>query len=309
MRLLSTIFVAAMLAIWPGPGGHFAVAQGAGIDPALLKKAESGDADAQVKLGKLLVKGSAAPQDLMAAGKWFERAAAQMPTRALSAGLAFRRAKAFKLARIWLHRAAEQNVRSASLFLAYMYEGGEGGAPDFEKAETYYRLTAEAGNKRVWGRIGDLYYQGKGRPRDFAKAKEYYRRALGANSNTFRYTVRLAEMSLNGLGGPRDPAAAVKLYEKAATRPDRKAMHLLGTLYRNRELPDPDGQSKALTWLLLATAFGHGEAELLVRQTDVRISRAVALEATARARSIARKAQFPPDILAYLDRTEQYFRK
>ena len=186
-----------------------------------------------------------------------------------------------------------------------MYRNGEGSAPDYEKAETYLRLAAEAGNVAAWGSIGELYYQGKGRPRDFAKARKYFRRASGYIFSA----IRLAEMNLNGLGGPRDPEAAVTLYEKAATRPNSEAMHLLGTLYRNGQLPGPDGQSKALTWLLLATAFGHEKAELLVRRINVRISRTAALAATARARSIAGEAKFKPEILAYLDQAERYFRK
>ena len=69
------------------------------------------------------------------------------------------------------------------------------------------------------------------------------------------------------------------------------------------------GSCKALTWLLLATAFGHEKAELLVRRINVRISRTAALAATARARSIAGEAKFKPEILAYLDQAERYFRK
>ena len=42
---------------------------------------------------------------------------------------------------------------------------------------------------------------------------------------------------------------------------------------------------------------------------NVRVPRAVALEATARARRVAGGAKFQPDILAYLDQAETYFRK
>ncbi|MAF48038.1 MAG: tetratricopeptide repeat protein [Rhodospirillales bacterium] len=308
MRLLFALFIAAALTAWPGPGGQFTVARDAtksGIDPALLKRAEGGDPSAQMKLGRQLVKGIFVRRDLEAAEKWFNRAAAQKPENALSVGFAYRRAKAFQLARKWLHRAAEQKSITAYVFLALMYKNGEGGAPDFEKAETYYRQAAEAGLEVAWGSIGELYYRGKGRPVDYAKAREYFRRAPDRKTSA----IRLAEMNRKGLGGPRDPGAAAKWYEKAAIEPAPDVMHLLGTLYRNGELPDPDGRSKALTWFLLATAFGHEEAELLVRRIDVRISRAVALEATARAQSIAKKAQFEPDILSYLDKAETYFRK
>ena len=311
MRLPLSIFLVAMAFGWPGPGGQFALAQEAkaGIDPALLKRAEAGEVGAQVKLAKQLVKGNSVPQDLEAAEKWFDRAAAQHPVEALSAGFAFRRAKEFQLARKWLHRAAAQKSLTAYLYLANMYNEGKGGAPDFEKAEFYYRLVAEAGLEDAWGRIGEIYYRGKGRPRDFAKAREFFRRAAGVGPYTIQYTIQLAEMNLNGLGGPRDPGAAVKWYEMAATSPNAHTMHLLGTLYRSGGLPGPDGKSKALSWFLLATAFGHGEAELLVRRMNVRVPRAVALEATARARRVAGDAKFQPDILAYLDQAETYFRK
>jgi TPR repeat protein len=307
MRLIGAIFLAATLAGWPGPGKPFAVAEEAkgGIDPALLKRAEGGDVNAQMKLGKQLVKGISVPRDLKATEKWFNRATAQRPKRAFSVGMTYRREKAYQQARKWLRRAAELKIRTAYIILAHMYRNGEGSAPDYEKAETYLRLAAEAGNEAAWGSIGELYYQGKGRPRDFDKAREYFRRASGYVFSA----IRLAGMYFHGLGGPRDPEAAVKLYEKAAARPNREAMHLLGTLYRNGQLPGPGEQSKALTWFLLATAFGHAEAEILVRRIDVRISRFVALAATARARSIAGEAKFNPDILAYLDQAERYFRK
>ena len=96
MRMFVAIFIAALLTGWPGPGGHFAGAQDAqgGIDPALLERAEAGDVNAQMKLGKQLVKGITVRRDFEAAEKWFNRATAQRPKRAVSVGMIYQREKA-----------------------------------------------------------------------------------------------------------------------------------------------------------------------------------------------------------------------
>ena len=75
MRLLVALIIAVALAAWPGPGGHFAGARDAngGIDPALLKKAESGSKTAQKLLGMKYASGKKVAKDLDNADAWFRR--------------------------------------------------------------------------------------------------------------------------------------------------------------------------------------------------------------------------------------------
>jgi TPR repeat protein len=54
-----------------------APAQDKGIDPALLVKANTGDASAQYDLGYAYEKGKGAPQDYAQAADWYEKAALQ----------------------------------------------------------------------------------------------------------------------------------------------------------------------------------------------------------------------------------------
>ena len=107
-----------------------------GIDPALLARANSGDAGAEVQVGELCAAGKGVALDPVAAAGWYTKAAAQGDV-------------------------------SAELHLAALYRDGAGKKfpRDMEQAASWYRKAAEAGDPGAQGTLGILYAYGQGVPK------------------------------------------------------------------------------------------------------------------------------------------------
>lgn len=113
-------------------------AQTAAVDPALLAKANSGDAAAQVQAGE----SCAAAHDLAQAADWYKK-------------------------------AADQNNIPGELHLAALYrDGGKGFPRDVTQAAAWYRRAADQGDPGAQGTLGMLYTLGQGVPRSDVEA--YY---------------------------------------------------------------------------------------------------------------------------------------
>jgi TPR repeat protein len=108
----------------------------AGIDAALLAKANSGDPAAQVAVGESYAAGKDAPQD-------------------------------YKLAAEWYRRAADKGDVAGEVHLADLYRDGRGKAfpRDIAQAAEWYRKAAEQGDTGAQGTMGVLYSMGQGVPR------------------------------------------------------------------------------------------------------------------------------------------------
>jgi TPR repeat protein len=132
MRLIGkTMLVNAML----GLAVAIAFAQG-GIDPALLAKANAGDAAAQVQVGEAYAQGHGVARDPQQAAEWYRK-------------------------------AADKNDIGAELHLAVLYRDGAGKTfpRDAEQAAAWYRKAADQGDTGAQGTLGMLYTVGQGVPR------------------------------------------------------------------------------------------------------------------------------------------------
>ncbi len=119
-----------------------AFAQTAGIDPALLAKANGGDAAAQVMVG-----------ESYAAGKGV--------------------ARNWKQAAEWYRKAADKGDIGGEVHLAALYrDGGKGFPREMAQAAAWYRRAAEQGDAGAQGILGVLYSIGQGVPPDYVEA--YY---------------------------------------------------------------------------------------------------------------------------------------
>jgi TPR repeat protein len=119
-----------------------AQAQTAGIDPALLARANAGDAAAQVQVGESYAAGKDVARDL-------------------------------KLAAEWYGKAAGKGDIAAELHLAALYrDGGKGLPRDMVQAAAWYRKAAEQGDVTAQGTLGLLYSLGQGVPQSYVEA--YY---------------------------------------------------------------------------------------------------------------------------------------
>jgi TPR repeat protein len=123
-------------------------AQTATIDPALLAKANSGDAAAQVQVGEQYAKAAEGAQFRdQAAGDW-------------------------KQAVAWYTKAAGQKNLDGELHLAELYRDGGGQAfpRDMTQAAAWYRKAADQGDTGAQGMLGMLYSLGQGVQQDDVEA-------------------------------------------------------------------------------------------------------------------------------------------
>lgn len=114
------------------------------------EQAESGDADAQYKLGNAYLRGTEVARDFDAAAEWFEKAAAQA------------------------------HVKS-HYKLGYLYYEGKGVKANYEKAYRHLRRAAQNEYSPAQFYLGKLYADGKGVEQDDTKALYWFSRAAGDN--------------------------------------------------------------------------------------------------------------------------------
>lgn len=117
-----------------------AYAQTAGLDPALMAKANGGDAASQVLVGDGYAAGKGVAQDLNQAAEWYKK-------------------------------AAEKKDVDAELRLAQLYrDGGKDFHRDMIQAAAWYRKAAEQGDASAQGTLGVLYSIGQGVAQDYIEA-------------------------------------------------------------------------------------------------------------------------------------------
>jgi TPR repeat protein len=159
--VLTMMVLATLISTLAQTGGP----QAAAIDPALLAKANGGDAAAQVQMG----------DNSCAAGSGVANDSRQS-------------AEFYKVAAAWYRKAAEQGSVAGQLRLAALYRDGRGVPRDMEQAAEWYRKAAEQGDASAQGTLGVLYSIGQGVPLDNVEA--YYwldlaARVKGPNQEKF----------------------------------------------------------------------------------------------------------------------------
>jgi hypothetical protein len=146
-----------------------------GIDPTLLARAKSGNADAQHRLGALYEVGFGVPQD-------------------------------YAQAALWYRKAAEQGDAVAQVSLGYLYHEGHGVPQDYTQALAWCRKAAEQGNADAQKCLGRLYNEGQGVPRDYTQSAAWWRKAAEQGDAEAQYFLGLTY--LVGKGVPQDWAEA-----------------------------------------------------------------------------------------------------
>lgn len=121
----------------------------AGLDAAVLAKANAGDAAAQVQAAE----GCEAAHDLRQAAAWYEKAASQATENQAT------------------EKAAGKDAIRAEMRLAVLYrDGGKGFPRDMAQAAAWYRKAADQGDAAAEGTLGMLYTLGQGVERSDAEA-------------------------------------------------------------------------------------------------------------------------------------------
>ena len=211
----------------PTPSAPAATPGAAPAAPDLASLARSGDAEAQWKLGRDLVK--------------------TQPEQAHS----------------WLLKAAGQGQRDAQHLLGDLHYSGIGVKSSYEQAARWYLEAAKNNHTEAQTSIGDMYHQGIGVPRDTAQAFGWYQKA--ANQGNAAACYSLGDMYEQGESVQASPATAFKWYFKAAEAGYASAQYKVGAMYwagagvrQNTE--------EALRWLKKAAEQGDGAALELLGQ-------------------------------------------
>ena len=128
-----------------------AAGQTAGIDPALLAKANAGDAAAQVSVGESYAAGTGVARDYRVAAEWYKK-------------------------------AADTGAIAGELRLAALYrDGGTDFARDMTQAAEWYRKAADQGDVSAQATMGTLCSMGQGVEQNYVEA--YYWLDLAAAVN------------------------------------------------------------------------------------------------------------------------------
>ena len=156
----------------------------------LRQAAAQGDARAQYSIALRYAEGQGAPQNLIEAARWFERAA--------SAGLA-----------------------PAQYRLAVLYERGQGVAKDLGRARSWYQAAAEKGNVKAMHNLAVSVSGRQDGGADYALAAKWYGQAgaYGLADSQFN----LAVLAEHGLGMPKNLGAAYQWFALAAKNGDQEA--------------------------------------------------------------------------------------
>lgn len=199
-----------------------------GIDPALLAKANAGNADAEFRVAVQYELGAKVPKDAAQAAAWYRK-------------------------------AAEKGYAPAQHSLGVLYEFGRGVPADAATAAQWYRKAAEQGFAPAQFSLGLCYVHGTGVPQDYPQALEWYQKA--AQQKNTDALLNLAFLYHNGEGVPKDEARAFEFVREAAEAGSPDAQFQLGMDYYGGEqglTADPDVARK---WLHRAADQGHVGAQ------------------------------------------------
>ncbi len=279
----------------------------------LSKRAEAGDAAAQVELGVEYLTGNGVPQNSNKAFQWFQKAALQGHAAGqhnLGAmygtgnGIPQDQAEAFK----WFQKSAQQGDSGSQSEIGERYYSGNGVTQDFANAYTWIEKAAVQGDAWAQWRLGTMYKFGRGAAKDSAKAFEWYQKAaeqgnpqgqtsLGImyyEANQFHkalewyqkaamqgYAVaqlNLGSMYWNGEGMPKNYTKAAELFQKAAVQGYAPAQQAIATMYATGDGVLRDNVL-AYSWANLAAKNGFGDAPDLRARIEKRMTPAEIAEA------------------------------
>ena len=236
--ILATAVIAAAASALLTPPLARPQAPSKGMDPALLARANAGDANSQYLVAFAYQNGVGVSKDLAQAAKWYRKAAESGNRRSMEIlGTLYERGlgglpKDDVQAVNWYRKAAEAGDAFGMESLGSNYEHGQGGLPkDDAQAANWYRKAAEAGNKFGMNSLGIMYESGRGGlAKDEVQAESWYRKA--AEFDLAMAMTNLGNMYAAGRGGlTQDDAQAASWYRKAAEAGDGRGMANLGAMY------------------------------------------------------------------------------
>jgi uncharacterized protein len=145
-------------------------------------KAEAGDAESEMELGRRYNKGEGVAKDQVEAVKWYRKAAEQnLPIAQYNLAVCYNRGAGCRdgvaeddvEAAKWYRKAAEQNFAAAQYNLGICYERGDGVAEDHAEAANWYRKAAEQNDADAQYNLAICYERGDGVAEDWVEAYKW----------------------------------------------------------------------------------------------------------------------------------------
>ena len=210
---------------------------------ALEKKAKAGAAAAQYQLGEIFYKALKVKQDLPAARRWLEQAAAQGNAKAQYRLASMRfplnpdaGRKLFETSLPGLQTLASAGDADAQGKLGMLYAKGMTVEPDQAKAFKLFQQAAAAGNVKAQFDLAGAYLLGQGVKKNPTLAGDWFEKAARAGSGPAQ--IQAGILCLNARGRRQDIAAGMKWIETAAKsgHPD-DAKRAAGLLARLKDSP------------------------------------------------------------------------
>lgn len=195
--------------------------------------AESGDAEAQYRLGLAYYEGKGVAVDEKLAALWLKRAAQQNHPQGTfkfsdclyyGVGIPKNLAKAFEFALV----AAKLGNVDGMNSVAYAYQHGEGTDADPVLSTFWYRQAAERGQPDAQNSLGTAYECGRGVEVNEAEATLWYRKS--AEQNNIYGLYNLGVQYLKDENGEADPLEAVYWLKKSAELGHASAQYKLGSM-------------------------------------------------------------------------------
>ena len=218
--------------------------------------AESGDPQAQFRLGLMYENGWGVNQDGEEAVKWFRRASKQGHARAEQHLAAMVGIDLKGIAQL-LRAGAELGYATSQNNLGSMYRRGYSVPQDYKEAVKWFRKAAEQGDAPAQNNLGSMYRNGYGVPQDYKEAVKWFRKPAERGDPMGQF--ELGVMYANGKGVPQDYGEAIKWYRKAVEQENASAQNNLGTMYENGKGVSQDYVT-AHVWYNLAGAQGDKKA-------------------------------------------------
>lgn len=114
-------------------------------------------------------------------------------------------------------------------WMGYCYRYGHGVSRDYVQAFTWFKKSAEGGNRWAMGELGHCYYHGRGTPRNYTSALTWYRK--GADRGDGASQTGLGHLYEYGRGVETSSAQAFQWYKKAAENGDTEGIEEVGECY------------------------------------------------------------------------------
>ena len=223
-----------------------------------IKKAEAGDARAQVQVGYAYRKGEGVDKDHKKATFWYRKAAEQGDKEGqyclggyyeIGKGVEKDDVQAF----YWYKKSAEQGYAEAECSLGLCYDKGQGVAKDLNQAVYWTRRAAEHGSRGGQANLGYCYYEGQGVVKDDKLA--FYWNKKAADQGLARAQTWIGYLYEYGKGVEQSYTEALNWYVRAAAQGDGDALRNAGIFYDQGKGISKD-PGKALFYFREALARG-----------------------------------------------------